>query len=181
MDNNEINLHLGCGNVIIPNFINVDIRPIKGIDIVDDISVLNKFDNNSVNLIYACHVLEHFGRYEYINVLTTWYKILKPGGKLRLSIPNFEEIVNHYNDTKNLKELIGLLYGGQTHKYNYHYYTWDFNSIKQDLEKIGFKIVYKYDWKTTEHKNIDDFSQAYLPHMDKENGRLMSLNIEAIK
>jgi hypothetical protein len=28
---------------------------------------------------------------------------------------------------------------------------------------------------------MDDYSQSYLPHMDKENGTLMSLNLEAVK
>jgi hypothetical protein len=46
---------------------------------------------------------------------------------------------------------------------------------------VGFKEVYLWDWRETEHSHIDDFSQAYLPHMDKENGVLMSLNIEAKK
>ena len=31
------------------------------------------------------------------------------------------------------------------------------------------------------HSDIDDYSQAYIPHMDKDNGTLMSLNVEAIK
>ena len=46
---------------------------------------------------------------------------------------------------------------------------------------IGFKDVYKYDWRQTEHSYIDDYTQSYLPHMDKENGTLLSLNVEAIK
>ena len=37
------------------------------------------------------------------------------------------------------------------------------------------------DWRDTEHSELDDFSQSYLPHMDKDNGKLMSLNIEAVK
>jgi hypothetical protein len=41
--------------------------------------------------------------------------------------------------------------------------------------------VSKYDWRDTEHSELDDFSQSYLPHMDKDNGKLMSLNIEAVK
>lgn len=45
----------------------------------------------------------------------------------------------------------------------------------------GFKDVRRYDWRQTEHKDYDDFSQAYIPHMDKENGLLISLNIEATK
>ena len=39
----------------------------------------------------------------------------------------------------------------------------------------------RYDLRDTEHADIDDCSQAYLPHMDKENGVLMSLNVEATK
>jgi len=37
------------------------------------------------------------------------------------------------------------------------------------------------DWRDTDHVNYDDFSQAHLPHMDKVNGLLMSLNLEAVK
>jgi hypothetical protein len=53
--------------------------------------------------------------------------------------------------------------------------------LEHDLKTIGFDKIYKYDWRNTEHSDIDDFSQCYLPHMDKENGKLMSLNVEAIK
>jgi hypothetical protein len=77
--------------------------------------------------------------------------------------------------------LRGFLYGGQTYAQNYHYCSWDFQSLSNDLIKIGFKEIKKYDWRYTEHSHIDDFSQSYLPHMDKTNGKLMSLNIEAVK
>jgi hypothetical protein len=39
----------------------------------------------------------------------------------------------------------------------------------------------KNAWRETEHAHVDDFSQAYIPHMDKENGILISLNIECDK
>jgi hypothetical protein len=77
--------------------------------------------------------------------------------------------------------LRGFLYGGQTYEQNYHYCAWDFDTLSEDLKKLGFKNIYSYDWVATEHANMDDYSQAYLPHMDKVNGKLMSLNIEAIK
>lgn len=174
-------LHLGCGNKIIEGFTNIDIRPMDGIDLVDDISKLSKIENNTIELIYACHVLEHFGRHEYLDVLKRWYEILEVGGKLRISVPDFSKVVEYYNKTKDLKKLLGFLYGGQTYPQNFHYCTWDFNTLSDDLKKIGFKDVNFYDWRITEHSNTDDFSQAYLPHMDKENGTLMSLNIQATK
>jgi hypothetical protein len=75
---------------------------------------------------------------------------------------------------------MGLLYGGQDYDENYHYVTFDYNSLNNDLTQIGFKDIKKYDHTNTEHAHVDDFSKAYLPHLDK-NGILMSLNIEAVK
>jgi predicted SAM-dependent methyltransferase len=174
-------LHLGCGEKHIKGFINVDVRKLNGVDLVDDIKKLNSFEKESVDLIYASHVLEHIGRREYVSVLSRWYDLLKVSGKLRIAVPDFEKVVEHYNENKNLPVLRGFLYGGQTYEQNYHYCTWDFNTLSEDLKNLGFKNVYRYDWTSTEHANIDDFSQSYLPHMDKINGKLMSLNIEAIK
>ncbi len=49
------------------------------------------------------------------------------------------------------------------------------------LLQAGFSDVHRWDWQNTEHADVDDYSQAHLPHMDKESGRLMSLNLEAVK
>ena len=75
---------------------------------------------------------------------------------------------------------MGLLYGGQDYDENYHFVTFDMNSMIDDLSSIGFRTIVEYDHKTTEHASVDDFSQAYLPHLDP-NGKLMSLNIQAVK
>ena len=53
--------------------------------------------------------------------------------------------------------------------------------LKTLLLECGFSKVNFYNWKNTEHSNFDDHSQAYIPHMDKENGTLISLNVEATK
>ena len=53
--------------------------------------------------------------------------------------------------------------------------------MKEDLESVGFENVCRYDWRETEHSHVDDFSQSYLPHLDKENGQLMHLNVTATK
>lgn len=63
----------------------------------------------------------------------------------------------------------------------YHKTTYDYTSLKKLLENCDFKDVKYWDWKNVENGNIDDYSQSYIPHMDKENGKLMSLNIECKK
>ena len=63
----------------------------------------------------------------------------------------------------------------------YHKTTYDFSSLKNILEKNGFNNVRYWDWKKVDHGIYDDYSQSYIPHMDKENGYLMSLNVECEK
>ena len=176
-----LKLHLGCGDKHIDGYINIDIRPMEEVDKVDNIKYLRSFKSNTVDVIYSCSVLEHFIRWEYKNALRRWHEILRPGGILRIGVPDFESIVKYYQKTNNLDAIVGLLYGGQDYDQNFHHLCWDFNSMKKDLEELDFNNIHRYDWRDTEHSNIDDFSQAYLPHMDKENGMLMHLNIEATK
>ena len=73
----RIYLHIGCGKVLLPGFINMDIRNTEGVDKVS-LAYPVDYDNDTFDLIYACHVLEHFSRWEYKNTLTRWYEILKP-------------------------------------------------------------------------------------------------------
>ena len=174
-------LHIGCGDKILNGFTNVDIRPNEGVDVVTDIKDLSCFKNDNVSLIYCSHVLEHFPRHEYKNVLKNWFDVLSKGGVLRLAVPNIEAVIDHYHQFNDLEILRGFLWGGQTYPQNYHYCGWDFKTLEKDLLSVGFDKVLKYDWRDTEHSNIDDFSQCYLPHLDKENGKLMSLNVEAFK
>ena len=58
---------------------------------------------------------------------------------------------------------------------------YDYYSLKSIVEDLGMKDYKWYDWEQTEHSKFDDHSQAYLPHMDKENGTLISLNVECTK
>lgn len=173
-------LHLGCGTKHIEGFTNIDIRYLPGVDEVNNIRFLRNYQNNTVDLIYACHVLEHFSRWEYKNAISRWYEILKPGGVLRLAVPNFSAIATRYIQTGDLREVMGLLYGGQDYDENYHYVTFDMKSMTEDLKAIGFKEVREYDHTVTVHADVDDYSKCYLPHMDPA-GTLMSLNIEAVK
>ena len=59
--------------------------------------------------------------------------------------------------------------------------TYDFDSLENILISCGFRDCRIYDWRETEHSHFDDHSQAYIPHMDKDNGVLISLNVECNK
>ena len=69
----------------------------------------------------------------------------------------------------------------QTDNYIFHKTVYNFDNMCTLLETVGFKDVQLYDWRNTDTSDYDDHSQAYFPHMDKENGLLISLNIQATK
>ena len=87
-------LHVGCGDVIIPSWTNLDIDNIPGADVNDDARTLSKISDDSCDIIYACHVLEHLGRHEVENVLKIWYKKLKKNGIIRLAVPDLRKLLN---------------------------------------------------------------------------------------
>ena len=145
---------------------------------------MKEYKNESVELIYASHLIEYFDRKEIIPILKRWREVLKPNGILRLAVPNFKIYANLYAKEKiSLDDSLGPLYGKMTmnNKIIYHKTTYDYTSLKKILQKVGMRNISKYSWRETSHSMFDDHSQAYFPHMDKDNGILMSLNMECIK
>lgn len=176
-------LHLGCGKRFIDGYVHVDAMWHPHVDIVHQIDRIPAIPSDSVEVIYACHVLEHFHRQDTVRVLEEWRRILKPKGILRVAVPDFEELCKLYLEHQKLRYVLGPLYGRQDYIYNIHYTAFDFQTLKDAIIDAGFRpdSVSRYDWRKTDHANVDDYSQSYFPHMDKENGRLLSLNVEAQK
>ena len=63
----------------------------------------------------------------------------------------------------------------------YHKTIYDFKSLSKILAESNFLNIKLWNWRETCHSQHDDYSQAYLPHMDKEKGILISLNLECEK
>ena len=109
-----------------------------------------------------------------------------------MSVPDFEKLIKVYAITKDIKTIFGPIYGHMQINSNikespsdntflYHKSIYDLQSMTELLSKTNFTGIHRYDWRDTIHKDYDDHSQAYFPHMDKENGIMISLNLEAIK
>lgn len=174
-------LHIGCGNKYLPGYKHLDIIEREHIDYVTNADDLSMIGDETVAEIYACHVLEHFNRNNIRDVLLEWNRVLRPGGMLRIAVPDFEKIVQVYLKNQNLESLLGLLYGGQTYQYNFHFQSYDFQRLETLLLNSGYSDLKRYNWRDFLPSNYDDFSRAYIPHMDFENGILMSLNVVAHK
>ena len=143
-----------------------------------------ELNDESIDLIYASHVIEYFDLVEIGNVLGEWHRVLKKNGILRVAVPDFEMMSRLYVEGQHsLERFLGPLYGRMKmgHETIYHRTTYDFNLLQKTLYSSGFKNVQRYDWRKTEHHMFDDHSQAYLPHMKKDSGALISLNVECTR
>ena len=177
-------INMGCGwRNFGAEWIHIDSGDYDHIDHAS-ITDLSQFSDNSVDLIYASHVIEYFDQKEVMPLLKEWYRVLKKGATLRLAVPNFKIITELYATRAfPIENFIGPLYGRMPMATQtiYHKCTYDFWSLENLLFSCHFKDYRLYDWRETEHAQFDDHSQAYLPHMDKENGTLVSLNVECVK
>ena len=172
-------INMGCGKRNFgPDWVHIDGGDHDHLD-HNSVSDL-PYDDNTVDLIYASHILEYFDREEVIDLISEWKRVLKPGAVLRLAVPDFKSMIDLYTQGYKLENFLGPIFGKMKMGANtiYHKTVYDYDSLESVLTKCGFEKIRLYNWQNTEHKNFDDHSQAYIPHMDKENGTLISLNVE---
>lgn len=159
-----LKLHLGCSNIHLEGWINIDQRYQPAVDRLENIGVLHHYEPESVDSIYASHCLDHFSRWHYKGVLKRWCELLKPGGTLRISTPDFAKIVAKYELTHDVRALTGSLYAGQDYESNCRKVMFDYRMLSEDLTESGFSSVTTFD------PFVDDCSRVW-----------SSLNVEGRK
>jgi predicted SAM-dependent methyltransferase len=108
-NNKPLCLNIGAGRTYIPNFVNVDIDPKA--DVCVDLSKDRlPFEDNSVDLIFSYHAMEHIP--DYLFALSEIYRVLKHGGRFLVGLPYVSlteyHLVNPY------------------HLHNFNEYSFDF-------------------------------------------------------
>lgn len=83
-----INLDLGCGEAKRVNWVGMDKRPLKGVDIVHDIQELPwPIPDSICHQVLMSHIWEHIEPKYRVQVMDEVWRVLKPNGRLLLSVP----------------------------------------------------------------------------------------------
>ena len=176
----KVLIHLGCGPIDDSRWINVDLLYLPHIHYIQDITKLNNFPDDTADLIYACHVFEHISHRSLRDVLTEWRRVLKPGGILRLSVPDFDDIIKIYNsESGEIGSVVKPLMGGQDYAYNFHYSIFNKTYLSDLLKNAGFKEIQEWNPETAPYHNFNDWSSKLYPINGHEYR--ISLNLEAVK
>lgn len=114
-----LKLNLGCGSNYVDGWINIDYalgsrlaqNPVFAFlnrrlhlfnvswdrrILIHDLRRSLPFENDSIDVIYSSHTLEHLRREDGFRLLTECHRILKTGGIVRIVVPDFEEIATQY-------------------------------------------------------------------------------------
>ncbi len=140
-----LKLHIG-GKEPHPDWKILDVEERPEVDYICDASSLDIFSDESVDVIYASHVLEHFYyniEHELVRTLNEWHRVLKPGGKLLISVPDLQILCWLYINPNLMPierfRLMRMMFGGQTNIYDVHKVGFDFGILGIFLEQVGFE------------------------------------------
>lgn len=137
-------LHIG-GKQPHPEWKILDVLQRPEVDFIANASNLEQFDDNSIEAIYASHVLEHFyhgWNNELINTLKEWYRVLQPNGKLYISVPDLKVLCWLFLNPNLMPwdklHLMRIMFGGQVDEYDVHKVGFDADILAMYLEEVGF-------------------------------------------
>jgi len=135
----EARVNLGCGYHFHPDWLNVDLVPRGPGVIAHNLSQPLPFDDASFGVVYHSHVLEHFTRAQATAFMRECFRILAPGGVIRVVVPDLEVIARLY-----LKYLERAVAGEQQADERYEWMTLEL--LDQLVREEGGGDMLKF-WK----------------------------------
>lgn len=95
-------INLGCGHHFHDDWVNVDFS-VTGINVIaHNLNLGIPFPDDTFDVVYHSHVLEHFSKKNADFFIKECYRVLKTNGILRVVIPDLEQIVLEYQKQLNL-------------------------------------------------------------------------------
>jgi predicted SAM-dependent methyltransferase len=169
-------LYLGSRDYKPEGFLTVDIDKHHEPDIVADVTDLSIIGSNSVEEICASHILEHLPWPLSYKALAEWARVLRPGGRLRVAVPDLAALSAMIAEGHNVWAATALIYGvGRLENaLEAHQYGYTRGMLVSILRSLGFA---NFDW--WKH-DMPDASNGWM-HADDDGRIAISLNISAEK
>lgn len=130
-----VRLNIGAGNSKIKGFTPIDRK------FGTEAYPLADYADGSVDEIRASHILEHSSFDDVPKVLAEWMRVLKPGARIRIAVPDVDRVLSLASDPKRLHYLMG----GQTDGNDFHKSAFDEKALRQCMADAGIAKVKR--WK----------------------------------
>lgn len=89
-------VNLGCGRRFLKGWVNIDFVSTDPAVQAHDLRKGIPLDDNTAGVVYHSHILEHFSRKDGIAFQKECYRVLKPGGVIRVAVPDLQQLAANY-------------------------------------------------------------------------------------
>ena len=152
----SLKLHIGCGQVSLPGWINIDNQPYPGVDHVIDVAKGLPF--NDADFVFAEHFIEHLPIDAAVGFLRECRRVLKRNGVLRLSTPNLDWVflthyrVNNWNSDQEAVDDCFTL-NRAFHAWGHHF-LYNAQTLSAVLRKSGFGTMRFEKYGESSHEEL---------------------------
>jgi predicted SAM-dependent methyltransferase len=143
----DLRLHFGCGEIHLEEWLNIDVVGAGAADFLWDLRYRLPFPDGSVSAIFHEHLLEHLTYWQGIPLFRECRRLLKPGGVLRLGVPDFGRYARDYAADNGFISSVrpgrptSLLAMAEIAYCYQHVSMWDGQTLIALMEEIGFTGV----------------------------------------
>ncbi|MEO1299185.1 MAG: tetratricopeptide repeat protein, partial [Cyanobacteria bacterium J06636_16] len=147
---NARRLHIG-GKVRVPGWEVLNAVPGPYVDHMGNANDLSRFKDETFTDIYASHLVEHLDyRDELVNTLKEWYRVLAPGGRVYISVPDMDILAGLFisREKLNFSErfmVMRMMFGGHVDQYDYHVVGLNQDFLTMYLKQAGYVNVRRVD------------------------------------
>jgi predicted SAM-dependent methyltransferase len=157
-------VHLGCGDHRLEGWINVDLAPSGAVDAVVDCAGRLPFADRALAFLHCEDLLEHVEHEKGIAMLRECFRVLRPGGVLRILTPDLGALVQKVYLERGPLHLAWcaaqLAADGPCQSLNMHLrmngghrFVYDEPELRRTLEEIGFRVA-GVAWNRSEHPEL---------------------------
>lgn len=162
-------LNLGCGKTPAPGFCNLDYYWHPGIDVCWDVTRGLPFEDGYFGGGFSEHMLEHVDFDRALALLKECRRVLRPGGLLRLVVPDGELYLALYaahldgqpvqlpyaeDDRASFAFVTPMVSVNRIFRFHGHRFIWDYETLRLALLHAGFSEVWKSRFGESEDRRL---------------------------
>jgi predicted SAM-dependent methyltransferase len=121
-------LNLGCGEIYHEDWINIDYTSNSQSVLEYDLTKGIPKGDQTVDVVYHSHILEHFTKQQAVEFLRECYRVLKPNGSIRIVVPDLQYSVKEYELAYNELKL-------EKNSFNQNRYDWSVIELVDQLTR----------------------------------------------
>jgi predicted SAM-dependent methyltransferase len=147
-------LHLGCGPLALPGWVNIDNQRYPGVDKVLDLR--KGLPYKDVSFVFAEHFIEHLAYDDALKLMRESRRVLRDDGVLRLSTPNLDWVwVTHYRlDAADDQQVAACFYLNRAFHGWGHQFLYNERTLAATLRDAGFANVKRVAYGESEHPEL---------------------------